>query len=130
MKKLLFILIILAALGGGGWWWWQNRKPEDVTYQTSPVTRGDITQMVTATGTLNPVLNVQVGSQISGNIKKLNVDYNSTVTAGQVTWPMPRLRLNLPSSMPNARRNSARRTSRHSPASTRRLLRFIKRRRS
>ena len=55
-----------------------------MTYQTSPVTRGDITQMVTATGTLNPVLNVQVGSQISGNIKKLNVDYNSTVTAGQV----------------------------------------------
>lgn len=55
-----------------------------VTYQTAPVTRGPITQAVTATGTLNPVQNVQVGSQVSGNIQKLFVDFNSTVKAGQV----------------------------------------------
>src|ERR1700750_826557 len=54
------------------------------TYQTANVTRGSITQAVTATGTLNPVLNVQVGSQISGNIQKLFVDYNSPVKSGQV----------------------------------------------
>jgi HlyD family secretion protein len=53
-------------------------------YQLSAITRGAITQAVTATGTLNPVLNVQVGSQISGNIEKLFVDYNSPVKAGQV----------------------------------------------
>jgi HlyD family secretion protein len=53
-------------------------------YQTSVITRGPITQAVTATGTLNPVVNVQVGSQISGNIAKLSVDFNSPVKAGQV----------------------------------------------
>ena len=54
------------------------------SYQTATITRGPITQAVTATGTLNPVVNVQVGSQVSGNIAKLFVDYNSQVKAGQV----------------------------------------------
>src|SRR6188768_529985 len=55
-----------------------------VTYQTAAVSKGPITQAVTATGTLNPVQNVQVGSQVSGNIQKLFVDFNSAVKAGQV----------------------------------------------
>jgi HlyD family secretion protein len=54
------------------------------SYQTATVTRGPITQLVTATGTLNPVVNVQVGSQVSGNIAKLFADFNSQVKAGQV----------------------------------------------
>src|SRR5438309_373059 len=53
-------------------------------YQTATVTRGQITQLVTATGTLNPVVNVQVGGQVSGNIAKLFADFNSEVKAGQV----------------------------------------------
>src|SRR6476646_7088819 len=53
-------------------------------FQTATVTRGPITQAVTATGTLNPVVNVQVGSQVSGNISKLFADFNSQVKAGQV----------------------------------------------
>src|SRR5213595_1241250 len=52
-------------------------------YLTANVTRGPITQLVTATGTLNPVVNVQVGSQVSGNIQKLFADFNSQVKAGQ-----------------------------------------------
>src|SRR5206468_7328288 len=52
-------------------------------YQTATVTQGPITQTVTATGTLNPVVNVQVGSQVSGNIQKLFADFNSEVKAGQ-----------------------------------------------
>src|SRR5437762_10823997 len=52
-------------------------------YLTANVTRGPITQLVTATGTLNPVINVQVGSQVSGNIAKLFADFNSEVKAGQ-----------------------------------------------
>jgi HlyD family secretion protein len=55
-----------------------------VAYQTAPVARGPITQAVTATGTLNPVQNVQVGSQVSGNIQKLFADFNTVVKAGQV----------------------------------------------
>jgi HlyD family secretion protein len=53
-------------------------------YQIATVTRGPITQAVTATGTLNPVVNVQVGSQVSGNIAKLFADFNSQVKTGQV----------------------------------------------
>src|SRR6476620_2191382 len=53
-------------------------------FQTATLTKGPITQAVTATGTLNPVVNVQVGSQISGNISKLFVDFDSPVKAGQV----------------------------------------------
>ncbi|MGZ5503173.1 MAG: efflux RND transporter periplasmic adaptor subunit [Chthoniobacterales bacterium] len=52
-------------------------------FQTATVTRGPITQAVTATGTLNPVVNVQVGSQVSGNIQKLFADFNSNVKAGE-----------------------------------------------
>ena len=59
-------------------------RGSSATYQTAPVMRGPITQAVTATGTLNPVQNVQVGSQVSGNIQKLFVDFNSVVKAGQV----------------------------------------------
>src|ERR1700694_4412924 len=53
-------------------------------YQTATVTKGPITQLVTATGTLNPVVNVQVGSQVSGNIQKLFADFNSQVKAGDI----------------------------------------------
>src|SRR2546421_6365714 len=53
-------------------------------FQTATVTHGPITQTVTATGTLNPVVNVQVGSQVSGNIQKLFADFNSKVKAGDV----------------------------------------------
>src|SRR3982750_289645 len=53
-------------------------------FQTATTIRGPITQAVTATGTLNPVVSVQVGSQVSGNIQKLFVDFNSKVKAGDV----------------------------------------------
>jgi HlyD family secretion protein len=62
----------------------QCREGRAANYQTATVTRGPITQAVTATGTLNPVVNVQVGSQVSGNIAKLFADFNSQVKAGQV----------------------------------------------
>src|SRR5205807_2993256 len=59
-------------------------RPNAARFQTATVTRGPITQTVTATGTLNPVVNVQVGSQVSGNIQKLFADFNSKVKAGDV----------------------------------------------
>ena len=60
-----------------------SRKTE-AEYFTSSVERGDIRQVVEATGTINPVTSVQVGSQVSGMISKLYVDFNSKVTRGQV----------------------------------------------
>lgn len=62
----------------------QCRNAGGENYQVATVTRGPITQAVTATGTLNPVVNVQVGSQVSGNIAKLFADFNSQVKAGDV----------------------------------------------
>jgi HlyD family secretion protein len=59
-------------------------KSARAQFQAATVTRGPITQAVSATGTLNPVVNVQVGSQVSGNIAKLFADFNSQVKAGQV----------------------------------------------
>jgi len=84
MKRLILfgfcVLILVFALFA--FRHWSGKGGEE--YQTSTITRGPITQAVTATGTLNPVVNVQVGSQISGNIAKLSVDFNSPVKAGQV----------------------------------------------
>src|SRR6266567_1779281 len=75
---LIIALLIVASVVR------QCRNGGAANYQTATVTRGSITQAVTATGTLNPVVNVQVGSQVSGNIAKLFVDFNSQVKAGQV----------------------------------------------
>jgi HlyD family secretion protein len=78
----LIIGIVLVILGG--FLFTKCRSSSGQTFQTVVVTRGPITQAVTATGTLNPVVNVQVGSQVSGNIQKLFVDFNSKVKAGDV----------------------------------------------
>jgi HlyD family secretion protein len=80
----LLVLALVAGVGGGVFWYLKHPRSSVPQYQTAPVTRGDLTQAVTATGTLNPVVNVQVGSQISGMIEKLLVDYNSLVKTGQV----------------------------------------------
>ncbi len=83
MKSLVLILLAAVAIAAGVWYW-EHRAEEGPTYVTSAVARGDLTQSVTATGQLNPVLNVQVGSQVSGNISKLFADWNSPVKAGEV----------------------------------------------
>ena len=83
MKKILLLLILVGA-GAGGWIYFRKANAAAPEYQTTEVKRGEITQAVTATGTLNPVLNVQVGSQISGNIQKLHADFNSEVKKGQI----------------------------------------------
>ena len=80
-------LVLLAVLGGGagyGYWYWQLKPKPGPEYRTAAVTRGELTQVVTATGTLNPFVNVQVGSQISGTILKLFADFNSIVTSNQL----------------------------------------------
>lgn len=83
-RKWTVILVALVAVLGGVIWYFVGKKSAPPQYQTATVTRGDLTQVVTASGQLNPVLNVQVGSQISGRISKLYADFNSSVTQGQV----------------------------------------------
>lgn len=65
------------------WYWW-TVGPPPVQYKTATVDRGPITAIVTATGTVNPVVSVQVGSQVSGKIVRLFADFNSVVTQGQI----------------------------------------------
>src|SRR5690242_16401616 len=82
--KWLVVLVIVGGIGGALAWHFLSHKDDGPQFQTQAVTRGDIIQAVTATGSLNPVTNVMVGSQISGNIQKLYVDFNSPVKANQL----------------------------------------------
>ena len=84
MNRRNGILVAVVALVATGFFVARSRRSGASQFQTASVTRGPITQAVTATGTLNPVVNVQVGSQVSGNIQKLFADFNSQVKAGQV----------------------------------------------
>lgn len=81
---LWLTVLLLIGAGAFGAWYWQNALGSGPQYLTGIVIRGDLAQLVTATGQLNPVVNVQVGTQVSGIIKKLYVDFNSPVKEGQV----------------------------------------------
>src|SRR6202045_4647609 len=63
---------------------WRMHSAKAIGYDTRPVERGPILSSVTATGTLNAVVDVQVASQVSGNIKALYADFNTKVTKGQL----------------------------------------------
>lgn len=79
-----FLLLVVAGGGYAGYRYWKRPAAPPVEYRTATVSRGDVVQAVTANGSLNPVRNVEVGSQISGIITKINVDFNSKVKAGDV----------------------------------------------
>ncbi len=82
--KWISTLVVVAAAVGGAIWYFGGGSDTAPEFQTAPVTRSDLMQVVTATGTLNPVTNVTVGSQISGIIQKLFADWNTPVKANQV----------------------------------------------
>jgi HlyD family secretion protein len=83
--KWLVFLLIAAGAGYGGWRWYAKRATEAAPdYRTVAVGPGDITQTVTANGQISPVKSVTVGSQVSGIIVDIQVDFNSKVTNGQV----------------------------------------------
>jgi len=83
MKKYIIIAIILIGAIAAGVWFFFGRAPK-VSYKTVPLEKGSVVAAISATGTVNPVTTVQVGSQVSGTIQKLLVDYNSRVKKGQV----------------------------------------------
>jgi HlyD family secretion protein len=79
------ILIVTAlVVTGGAWAWRRASSAPPVSFRTARVDRGSVEATVTATGALNAVVTVQVGSQVSGIIQKLGADFNSKVTQGQV----------------------------------------------
>ena len=79
---LAIALILVAATGGAAWW--IAGRGAAMHYTTAPVTSGTVARTVTATGTINPVLTIIVGSYVSGVIQSLQCDYNTKVTKGQV----------------------------------------------
>lgn len=79
------IVLLLLAASGGYYYWDKSRTPEaEARYRTLKLERGDLTQMASANGTLNPVMLVNVGTQVSGTVRKWHADFNDRVTAGQV----------------------------------------------
>ena len=82
----MVVIVIAALLGGGGFLLYQlsGQDGSNQRFRTVKVERGEISTIVTATGTINPVVNVLVGSQVSGTIKHLYADFNSQVKEGQV----------------------------------------------
>jgi HlyD family secretion protein len=85
LRRALVALASVSVVGAAAWYgiarWTADDPP---TYATTEVRRGDIVQAVTASGTLSPVVQVDVGSQVSGRVKELFADYNDEVKKGQV----------------------------------------------
>ena len=84
-KRIILLIIVLLVLAGTGYGFrlW-NQGAKESPYISVAVEKGNITQVVTATGTLSAVITVQVGSQVSGAIDKLFADFNSKVKKDQV----------------------------------------------
>lgn len=83
-SRIVIILVLLGAAGYGAWYYYKGGAVKAPEYSTTKISRGDVQQVVTATGGLEAVISVDVSSQISGLIVEINVDYNSPVKKGQV----------------------------------------------
>jgi HlyD family secretion protein len=85
MKRAAVLALVVAALAAGAWYWYQARDGNgEVRYRLARAERGPIAAVVVASGTLNAVTTVQVGSQISGQVKEIFADFNTAVKKDQV----------------------------------------------
>lgn len=93
-KKIIILSVSLLAIVAILWLCFGTRsKGASYIIETATVTRGDVSEAVTATGTIEPVTQVEVGTQVSGIIDKLYADYNSIVTKGQLIAEMDKITL-------------------------------------
>lgn len=81
--KVRVVLIAAVLAAGGAYWFWGRSAPE-VKWRTAKIEKGDIKVSVTATGTLQAVVTVQVGTQVSGTVSAIYADFNAQVKKGQV----------------------------------------------
>ena len=84
LKQAIAGAVVLTLLAGGAWWWWQRGDAQAPEYRTAKIERGNLQATVAASGAVNPVALVTVGTQVSGQIRDLLVDFNSEVKAGQL----------------------------------------------
>jgi len=82
--RWLLYLTVALGLAGAAYYWWLPSNSSVLRYDTRTVERGGITVTVTATGTLQPLNEVEVGSELSGTVQEVLVDYNDRVRSGQV----------------------------------------------
>lgn len=93
-KKMIVIIVAVIVLAGGAIWIFGGSKAKHkISYTTATVSKSDISNSVTATGTIEPVTEVEVGTQVSGIIDKLYADYNSVVVKGQLIAEMDKITL-------------------------------------
>ncbi len=92
-KKLVILAAILIVAGIGAWMLWGPSPKFKVAFSTVKIEKGNISNTVTATGTVEPVTQVEVGTQVSGIIDKLYADYNSEVTKGQLIAELDKVNL-------------------------------------
>ncbi|MGD1030571.1 MAG: efflux RND transporter periplasmic adaptor subunit [Opitutaceae bacterium] len=83
MAKIIFIVVILAA-AAGGWFYWQGHAKKGPEFYTTAANRGDVVESVTAAGTIKPLLDVLVSSQISGYVTAWYKDFNAEVKTGDL----------------------------------------------
>ncbi len=81
---IVLLVLALVGFGAGAWWYKKRQTPTGPRYITVAVSRGDVTEVVETSGTVQPVVQVQVGSQLSGRIAQVLVDFNDRVTRGQL----------------------------------------------
>src|SRR6478735_768499 len=80
----LLTLVVAAAAGAGAYYYWHQQGPGRLDIQTAEVKRGDVRRVVSTSGTVSALVTVDIGSQLSGNIGAVNVDYSSEVKQGEV----------------------------------------------
>ena len=103
-KRILYAVLAVFLLAGLAFWYFsKGKKQEKVSFETTKVETTHIRNSITATGTIEPVTSVTVGTQVSGIVSKLYVDYNSVVKKGQVIAELDKT--NLISELNTARAN-------------------------
>src|SRR4029077_13831606 len=83
-RIILIVAVLVVGLTIGGYVFFNGERKAPIRYRSAAVERGSVISLVTATGMINPVVSVQVGTQVSGMIKSLHADFNSVVKAGDI----------------------------------------------
>jgi len=105
LSKLWIVVVVLAVVALLAWLLSGNKKKEEVSFETEAAAPATVSNSITATGTIEAVTSVTVGTQVSGIVSKLYVDYNSTVKKGQVIAELDKT--NLTSQLKTAKANLA-----------------------
>ncbi|GLB50474.1 efflux RND transporter periplasmic adaptor subunit [Neptunitalea lumnitzerae] len=106
-KNIAIVLVVLLVAGAGAYFIWGRKQATVITADTLKVAKGKVVKMVTATGTVEPLTEVEVGTQVSGKVDKLYADYNSVVKKGDLLAEIDKTNLLASLSQAKASYNSA-----------------------